>query len=167
VQSLWDELEVGCGLTGIKITPIPHFSWQIAEDYNFPELQHALTELGASLPPCVVHTTGLGVFSGSRPVLYIPVVRDQMMTMMHARIWQAVKDLGTNISQYYAPDLWLPHITLGYGDMQPDELLCALHRLAHRSFDWEIRVDTLALVVQNEGDVGKLLYRLPLTGSHA
>ncbi len=165
VQSLWDELESGCGLTGIKITPIPHFSWQISGDYNFPEVQHALTEIAARLTPITVRTSGLGIFSGPRPVLYVPIVRDELLTMYHARIWQAVKDLSTDISQYYAPGLWLPHITLGSGDMQPEELLCGLQKLANRSFDWEIQVDKLAVVVQQEGEVGELLYSLPLRGS--
>lgn len=49
VKTIWHELENKCGLTGIKVTPYPHFSWQIAKDYNWSELETVLKEISANL----------------------------------------------------------------------------------------------------------------------
>ena len=32
VKEIWQELESDCGLKGINITPLPHFSWEIEID---------------------------------------------------------------------------------------------------------------------------------------
>jgi hypothetical protein len=56
VQSLWQKLETECGLSGIKVTPIPHFSWQVAEDYELQSLEPFLRKIAyasACLPGTV------------------------------------------------------------------------------------------------------------------
>ena len=35
VESIWRELERDFGLTGIRVTPFPHFSWEGVEDYDW------------------------------------------------------------------------------------------------------------------------------------
>ena len=39
VENLWNELEEECGLEGIKVTPYPHFSWLIAEDFDWESFE--------------------------------------------------------------------------------------------------------------------------------
>ena len=46
VESLWDELETRFGLNGIRVTPYPHFSWNIAEEYDRPQMDWAVAETG-------------------------------------------------------------------------------------------------------------------------
>ncbi len=36
-NALWEGLENESGLSGVRITPYPHFSWNIAEVYARPE----------------------------------------------------------------------------------------------------------------------------------
>jgi 2'-5' RNA ligase len=167
VAALWDELELDCGMTGIQATPIPHFSWQVAQDYDFDALRLVLEKMALRIPPFRVQTTGLGMFSGPRPVLFIPVVRDEQLSSYHRQLWESLVTTTDSSSRYYRPEMWMPHITLGFGDFNADAINCALQDLLSRSFDWEIEVDNLALVVQQEQQVGELLYRLPLTGAYA
>ena len=42
VEKLWDRLENNFGLSGIRVTPFPHFSWQIGENYDEPLLRKRL-----------------------------------------------------------------------------------------------------------------------------
>ena len=79
VKKIWDELEQKFNLKGIRITPFPHFSWQIAESYNFDFLEKKMELVTKNLKSFKVKTTGLGVFSGERPVLYIPVVKNEKL----------------------------------------------------------------------------------------
>lgn len=161
---LWQELEVECGLTGIRATPIPHFSWHIAQDYDFPRLSTILNWIAGIAQPIGIRTGGLGLFTRARPVIYFPIVRTGVLTQIHQAIWERVVGLSTNPSPYYTPETWIPHITLAHGDVREETLCCAIERLAFQTHNWEIRVDNLAVVTQVEDQVGELKYRLPFSG---
>jgi hypothetical protein len=61
-------------------------------------------------------------------------------------IWEQIKEVAQGVSPYYAPDLWMPHITLGYGDITNANLGCAMDALAFRDFNWQIDVDNLTFI---------------------
>jgi 2'-5' RNA ligase len=164
LKELWRELEYDCSLTGITITPIPHFSWHIAAEYDFKRLEERLAEIAASAEPFRVHTGGLGLFTGESPVVYIPVVKDMILTRFHKRLWEGVHPTAIGATSHYSPDVWVPHITLAHGDVKPGKLGCAMEKLAFRSYDWQIRVDHLALVYQFSGQVGKIQSKFPFGG---
>lgn len=164
VQALWDGLEQECGLAGIKITPIPHFSWQIAVDYKFARLESTLRSIASETKPFPMRCSGLGLFTGERPVLYIPVVRTEALSRFHRLVWERIWDLSASPSPFYSPDAWMPHITLAHGDLDSDNLHCALEGLTARAFDWEGTVDNLSLVYQTQDQVGELRYRLNFGG---
>jgi 2'-5' RNA ligase len=163
VENIWKELEVECGLTGIKATPIPHFSWHVARDYDFSRLKPELDRISRNAKPFTVRTTGLGLFARESPVLYIPLVRDPLLSEFHQVIWKTVIGLSDAPSPHYAPDAWMPHITLAYGDLSRYSLSCAVQKLAFQADNWKIKIDNLAVVYQLDSLVGKLDYRLQFT----
>jgi 2'-5' RNA ligase len=155
VEDIWSRLEEHCGLTGVRVTPIPHFSWQVMMGYDFDALQSAIAKLGAEMTPFIVRTTGLGIFTGVRDiVLYISIIKDETLLKLHQSIWEAALPHTTQPIAYYAPENWMPHITLGHGDVDENSLACATRLLARENFNWEIRVDNLLLVYQNEEETG-------------
>ena len=159
VEKIWNELESGCGLTGIKVTPYPHFSWLIAEDFDWALAETTLAKIAASAQPFTVHTTGLSLFTGPMPVAYIPLVRTTELSRFHLQLWEQFQAVGRDISPHYAPEYWMPHITLAHTDLMPHALDCLMSRLAHRPFDWEIEVDNLALLLGPQGQSGRLKRR--------
>lgn len=159
VETIWHELENDCGLKGIKITPLPHFSWQIAESYHLEQIKNILSTLAASTQAFTVHSTGVGLFTGAVPVIYIPLVKDMHLMALHKLIWERVQSVAQGLSPYYEPGAWIPHITLANRDVNQGSLNCAMDKLAFRSFDWEIRIDHLALVNQTDELEGWLQYR--------
>jgi 2'-5' RNA ligase len=164
VRTVWDGLEKECGLAGIKVTPIPHFTWQIASDYDFPRLESVLRSIAMEAKPFPMRCSGLGVFTGEQPVLYIPIVRAEELSRFHRLVWERVWELSESPSPFYSPEAWMPHITLAHRDLDTDNLSCALGSLAVRAFKWEGTVDNLALVYQTEDQVGELRYRLNFAG---
>jgi 2'-5' RNA ligase len=156
IQALWNELEAECGLKGIRATPIPHFSWHVAEDYEFPALRHILERISLQAKPFSVRTAGLGAFTGVSPVIFIALVRDRSMETLHHKVWQNVRKVAVNLSPYYAPDAWTPHITLAHRDVTSENIGCAQKLLTFKPIEWEIRVDNLAIVYQLGEDVGRL-----------
>jgi 2'-5' RNA ligase len=155
-EALWRELESECGLTGIALRPLPHFSWHIAAEYDFKQLEAILARMAAGAAPFSVRTTGLGLFTGDAPVIYIQLIKEANLAGFHQALWEQVHPTAIGPSSHYAPEVWVPHITLAYGFENPGELNCAVEKLAFQPFNWEIRVDHLALVCQESGQVGKL-----------
>ncbi|HEX9029692.1 MAG TPA: 2'-5' RNA ligase family protein [Anaerolineales bacterium] len=158
---LWQGLEAECGLAGVALTPLPHFSWHIAAEYDLKRLETALAVLAAGSQPFTVRTTGLGFFTGASPVVFIPVVKDRTISRYHQQVWDLVLPAAMGPSDHYAPEVWVPHITLAYGDVDAARLGCAMEKLAFQPFSWEIPVDHLALVYQLSGQVGRLQSSFP------
>lgn len=156
VEALWQELEDNHGLTGIRVTPFPHFSWHIAQDYDFPALEKWLSAIAANIPPFKVRTTGIGLFTGPRPVVYIPLVKDSGLMSLHAMLWEQTFALGTGMSPYYSPEAWIPHISLAYGDVDRSNIAAVLRDLVGRSYAWEMTIDNLALIYEPDGQTGQL-----------
>jgi len=148
IEAIWQELEEKCGLIGVRITPFPHFTYQVVEAYDQARLEPILQELAREAQPFMVHTTGLGLFTGEVPVIYLPLVKNDHLLHFHKVIWDRVKDVALGANPYYAPDIWVPHITLGYGDVTHFNLGCAMETLAFRNFNWQISVDNLTFIGQ-------------------
>lgn len=159
IEETWHKLAKECGLTGVQVTPYPHFSWQIGVEYLEPQTEESLRTVAHETSPFTIHTDGLGIFSGPGPVVYIPVIRSTKLNRLHAKLWKQLKPSVKKLSPLYGPQKWMPHITLIYGEQNQQSILCGLEMLAFRSFDWEIEVNNISFVSQFEGQIGTLGYR--------
>ena len=146
VRQIWSDLEEGLGLRGVYVTPYPHFSYHVARSYDFEALAPALRQTTASRKPFTVTTGGLGIFTGPSPVLYVPVVRSPELTRFHQALWQEISRTATGSDIYYAPERWLPHITLGFSDLDGHLLAEAMRMLGTGNFNWEISISNVAVI---------------------
>jgi hypothetical protein len=165
VEKLWLDLELECGLKGIKVTPIPHFSWQVAMDYDLDLLRPVLQEIAASAMPFKAHTTGVGIFSGPKPVVFINVVKTDAMMRFHKLVWEKTSHTARGISPLYGPQSWIPHITIAHTDMVWPSVSCAIQKLVYQPFNWEIKVSSISVISQAEGLVGEESIHFDFTGS--
>jgi len=161
VEQIWTDLRERCAVAGIYKTPFPHFSYHVATGYDLGRLETALRRFARTCRPFRVRTNGLGIFSGPSPVVYIPVVRDPRLSDLHRRLWPAVGKVATGPLDYYRPEAWVPHVTLGHGDISQQNLPDVIRELAPRDFHWEIEVDNLA-VISSSGAAEGLHMRIPL-----
>jgi 2'-5' RNA ligase len=143
---------------------LPHFSWQIAGNYDFASLEAALKDLASEIQPFTVHTAGLGLFTGSRPVVYIPVVKDRKLLSIHERIWNTAYKFSQEASPYYDPTFWMPHISLAYEDITPQNIGPLMETLAFRSSTWKMTIDNIALIFEPDGEIGALKFKHRFTG---
>jgi 2'-5' RNA ligase len=131
VEALWKELETEHNLQGIKVTPFPHFSWQIAADYDFDALAAVLQE----------------------------VVKTIQLIEFHAQLWQRTQGIAKEPSPLYHPDNWVPHISLAYEDVDQGNVSAVIRKLAFEPINWEMNVENLALIYEPDGAIGQLKYR--------
>jgi 2'-5' RNA ligase len=165
IEALWDELHKSCGLRCIQMTPFPHFSWHIAEKYDFDQLAEKLAFIAQQTAPFTIRTAGLGVFTGENPVVFIAIVKDSHLLETHQYLWEETQTMGSGVSPLYAPDQWMPHITLANRDVTDDNLPCIFSALGGRAFTWEIQVNRFALGYQSNDAPGEITQTFPLNSS--
>lgn len=152
VRDLWDELAGDFGISALlQKVPIPHFSYHVAERYDQAGVESVLRKYAALQKPFKVRGTGLAIFTGQVPVLYVPIVRTSELSHIHTALWPHLTEHAVGTSDHYHPERWLPHITLAHGDLSGANLSAVLQRWASRTFEWEITIDNISLIC----DVGK------------
>jgi hypothetical protein len=80
VEELWAELKRDFLVDGVYITPYPHFSYHVAQLYDVDKIEPGLERITSNITTFKVRTSGLGIFTGTSPVLNIPVVRSLELT---------------------------------------------------------------------------------------
>ncbi len=150
VRDLWARIHALCRTSPVapqflNDADLPHFSWHVAESYDQNKLCVLLEAICQDTAPFIVRTSGLGVFTAPKPVVYIAIVKDRALLSLHERLWQQLDGVGQGVSPYYAPDLWAPHITLAHENIDPSSMACIVQELALYPFDWEMQVSSLAV----------------------
>ncbi len=149
-EALWSELEQQFGLTYAR-TAYPHFSYQVVEEYDAVTLEPILRRLADAATPLRVTTSGLGIFTGERPILYVRVVRDAALSAFHRALYDAALPCCVGMHDYYTPANWNPHLTLAMHDLTHERLPDVIRLLSRRTFQWEITVTSLSLVLDAQG----------------
>jgi 2'-5' RNA ligase len=147
IQSLEDEF----GLDDVQATPDPHITYQLAGVSKHEALKDVLQDIAASTVPFEAYTTGLGLFPGPNPVIYIPVLRSDELNRLHRRLLYATQPLCLRTDKFSQPELWLPHISLALHDTTPELLGPVLQYLNEQTFNLKLRISNLAILRQ-EGE---------------
>ncbi len=150
---------------GFYVTEFPHFSYQVAEGFNLEALEARLAQEAARLAPITTRVSGVGIFPGPHPIIFLPVVRTLELSHLHHRLWEITKDTAHKPVSHYHATRWIPHITLAQKDVTPDTLPAVMRWLNNQTFDWEIRVDNLALIYTNGETETGMAFRFDLTGA--
>lgn len=164
IEAIWSYLEADCDLKGVKITPVPHVSWQLVDSYQMDMLFAVLEEFCRHAKPFLARTTGLGIFTGENPVIYIPLVKNHQLLRFHEILWNETARAGSGIIPHYSPENWIPHITLASGDVDRIKLSCAMERLAFHTYNWEFVVDHLVVGRQRDEEVSEFIRHFELGG---
>ncbi|HEX8326987.1 MAG TPA: 2'-5' RNA ligase family protein [Hymenobacter sp.] len=144
-------LETQFGLDDVQETPDPHLTYLLLSTRRLAELKDMLEEVARTTPPFSAFTTGLGVFPGENPVIYIPVLRSNDLNQLHQRVLDVTAPL-CRASPYYQPDRWLPHLSLALHDTTPDLLGPVLRHLNHQTYNLRLNVNNLA-ILRKKGDL--------------
>jgi len=164
VRDIWQHLHDECGLQGIYETPIPHFTWLLAEQFNREHTNKILKILVTKIQSFKLHTFGLGLFTGAEPVLYLPLVKSIEMINLHGQIWVQIAPLSQGLNKYYSPKIWVPHITIALNDLNKENLSCAINAIAFKQIELCVQVNNLAIAELENDREGEILYRFEFSG---
>lgn len=162
VRSIWWELESRFGVRTRYVKPFIHFSYHVvADEYDLEHLAPELDEVSSARTPFTVPTAGVEVFTGSEPVVFVSVTRTEELDDLHRDLWsRCTPGFGVGLP-YYAPDAWVPHVTLAQGSRAAENLPEILAFLEERALEWELSVDNLA-VIEDGGKERGLVHQVSL-----
>lgn len=154
VRSLWERLDIHCGLSGVKAAPLPHFSWSVADEFQIEPVEQILAEMADRMEPFPIQAAGLGIFTGPKPVVYVALVKDDRMMALHRVLAERVRPFAEFSNNYYEPGYWIPHVTLALRETDPGRLGCAVADVAMEKMEFPILVDHLAILYVTNGVAG-------------
>jgi len=163
IHDLWTGLEARFNVHSELTSEFPHFSLHMAQGYEVEAVQEKLALFAAEHPPLRVRTAGLGMFTRSAHVLYIPLVRNPRLNDFHRDLWKVVSGLGEDVVAYYRPERWIPHITIALEKVDRYNLGGAMQWLSDQKLDWVFDVAELSLLEAKHGE-RRSVFRVPLTG---
>jgi len=146
INGLIKSLETEFGLDDVQATPDPHLTYQIAEPADLSVFKNALRRIAAETKTFMAHATGLGMFPGDSPVIYIPVLRSDALNDLHHRVLDAASPLCSRTDKFSQPDLWLPHISLALHDTTPELLGPVLRFLNTKTYNLALEITNLTLL---------------------
>lgn len=164
VEAIWEDLQTQLEVKPRFATPVPHLSFHVASGYDEACLAERLREVAARYAPLRIRTAGLGIFTGPQPFLVLLVVRTAELSALHSALYQAVQEMAEQPSPHYAPETWMPHITLNPGLFDRAQLTRAVALLAGEVYVWELVIDQIALICDTCGPQG-IHYRFALSGN--
>ncbi|GAA4011044.1 hypothetical protein GCM10022408_24200 [Hymenobacter fastidiosus] len=152
INRIIQSLETRFGIDDVQATPEPHITYQLAGVRKLSSLHAVLREVADSTQPFEVHTTGLGVFPGPTPTIYIPVLRTNALNQLHQCILAATAPLCLRTDKFSGPDCWLPHISLALHDTTPELLGPVMQYLNQQTFNLRLTIDNLT-ILRKHGDL--------------
>lgn len=151
---MWQKLQKKCGLITANESSFLHLSWQGAQRYQLDPVHDRLAEIALNAQVIPIKTAGIGIFTGSKPVLYLAVVKNPAVMRLHAALWEKLHPFSQDMNAYYAPQEWVPHVTLSYGTLLPADVSCAVAELIYEPLSVELRIDNLALIYMQDSLIG-------------
>lgn len=109
IRAIWDELRHhGLPSMADQAHHVPHLSLMVADDVAVPETLAAIGDLPSS--PVALLIESAGVVPGGHLLLACTPTRSLLTEQ--ARVYQTSAAHADNPWPHYAPDAWLPHVTL-------------------------------------------------------
>ncbi len=162
VQKIWLELGRYFGIKPVWENPIPHFSWQIAENHYINAIVPLLDSFSKEHEPFYIETQGLSLFDGEEKVMFIKIVPEKQVVEMHEKLWKILFPHSQTVNMLYSPKTWTPHITLASQGLTEATLRDIKQFLTTEPFLWRMRVDNILLASQRCGDCFGVSHRFQL-----
>lgn len=133
----------------VAVTPRfeKHLSWQGMKDINIDRARTIVERISRGQKPLNLHADFLGVFPGNPVVLFIGVAKNKSLFQLHDSLWKGLTSCSIEPNEHYAPDLWIPHITLYHGTSEEDPLpINYLKKLIHIPLELDFVLSSIKLV---------------------
>jgi 2'-5' RNA ligase len=130
---------------------IPHITFHLGSHDIDPGAEAVVQRVAAATAPFTIQSAGLGVFGGTVPVLHLMVARSPAAAGLAETLERELGAAGfPSTDPYFAPEKWIPHITIAHRNLAGIALGPVLEWLAQQPLAWEIPLDSLSIARETE-----------------
>jgi 2'-5' RNA ligase len=115
VRGLWALFDREYGSRAIQAYSHPHFTYQIAKTPDIRQLKVELRKLAAQIGPFEIEVDGARHFR--KDVIYLAVRKTRELAKIHRQVHRFLETRCRDLLELYAPENWIPHITLAMEDL--------------------------------------------------
>ena len=136
--------------TGTVRVGSPYLGYHMAASYTWESVAATLDDLAESFEAFDVVAEAVAIFESIPAVVYLTIADLQPLLRLHRAIAGRIAMCAHAPDEYYAPERWVPHITITSG-IDSREATRLAQSLRSQKIRWKIRIDNLALVTVDQG----------------
>jgi 2'-5' RNA ligase len=114
--SLGAVAEAPAGIPGLatvrQLGDVHHISLAIYDDPPLEQFVPALAAFAETLAPFEVRLASIGIFADTTNVVFLGVVVTDALLALHRQTHAALGAFRESCWDYYAPDAWVPHVSV-------------------------------------------------------
>ncbi len=133
-----------------------HFSWLVCEEINKEEIHTCLEKIARQKHGFTIQSGGIGIFPGNIPAITYVLSRSPEITEMHSMLWEKCGKHIDQINKKYAPDRWIPHVTLLHQGLESRKYCEFLDKSIGSDISFELKVNNLSVIYKDELSAGML-----------
>jgi 2'-5' RNA ligase len=115
VRGVWQSIaDAGLPSFMLGLDYPPHMTIFAAEEVDPAGLRLALHDLAAHTHPLEVSFLSLAHFLDGGAVAYLSPVVNHALLDLHQAAWDAATPYTCDRPEYYAPGVWVPHVTVAF-----------------------------------------------------
>jgi|GEM_PF-1179556 len=153
-SAVWSKITEASEVTGMPIHAMLHCSWHVSIHYQMQEMFERLDQFAKTRDVIRIQTAGLGIFTAAKPILYLPIVKTAEMMRVHEQLWEILAPVSSSQVMYYAPESWMPHITLNDEGTEIDRMCLFKQKLLFEPLVLSFNVDHFAVIYRNGPEEG-------------
>ena len=163
MKKIWDGIEKKFGFRGVKSTPIPHFTWHVAFEYEIKPVEEVLVVIKEKTKPIEISTSGLDFFKNEMFVAYNGLNKSRQLANLHKSLCKQIMQYSKDPMSYYLPDAWKPHVTILF---EPKAFIIEDEKLTKylKALDlkWHFAINNLTVIHQSESQSPEILFQINL-----
>lgn len=136
-----------------KYGGFPHVSLAIFDDIDVLSVVKLIEEVVENENMFTVKMSSLGIFPSNESVLFLSPVASATLINLHSKLHMLIKDIESKW-EYYLPDLWVPHCTLGM-NIHKSKLNNAIDVITEDYVPLEVIIESIQLVEFNSVKIVK------------
>jgi 2'-5' RNA ligase len=144
VKRLWNLFERKYGSKAIQAYSHPHFTFQAARTRDVRQLKMDFQTVASRIRPFEVEVDGIRHFR--KDVIYLAVRKTRELARMHRLIDRFLRTQCQDLLELYAPEHWIPHITLAMEDLTEDNFEKAWSQLRGSKFRFKQILNEICMV---------------------
>jgi 2'-5' RNA ligase len=157
VKRYWNLFERKFNSVAIQDYSHPHVSYQAARTNNIRALKKDFEKIIAQIKPFEIEVNGVRQFD--EKVIYLGIKKTTKLVKIHKLIHSFLKDNCHGLFKHYAPEIWIPHVTLAMDDLSKANFKKAWFELKDSKIEFKQSIHNVCMVKWYPGGKIKIAKR--------